>query len=102
MREYDAKKNDVEAIKKCIESNLHGNENYTTEIKNIFDNWYSRVVQVVMTINHNFGDFMQSMGYVGEVKLVRKEEVWFDVTIFHQLGFDNCLIILCLFYLVRF
>lgn len=75
MREYDAKRNDIEALKKDIESNLHGNENYASEITSIYNKWLPIIDQVVVTINQHFGNFMMSMGYVGEVKLLTKEKV---------------------------
>ncbi|XP_061391212.1 structural maintenance of chromosomes protein 5 [Musca vetustissima] len=78
VREYDAKRNEVEALQKDIDANLHGNDNYLCEIKKIYDTWYPIVNQVVTTINDHFGQFMESMGYVGEVKLVYKEEHDFE------------------------
>lgn len=75
VREYDAKKNDVESLKKEIESNLNGNENYILQIEQIYDVWFPVVTQVVTTINEHFGQFMESMGYVGEVKLINKDKV---------------------------
>ncbi|XP_073840909.1 structural maintenance of chromosomes 5 isoform X2 [Musca autumnalis] len=78
VREYDAKRREVEALQKDIDANVHGNDNYLCEIKKIYDVWYPIVMQVVTTINDHFGQFMESMGYVGEVKLVHKEEHDFE------------------------
>lgn len=75
VREYDAKRNDVESLKEEIEANLNGNENFTSTIKEVYEKWYPTVSEVVEIINKHFGEFMQSMGYVGEVKLAHKEEV---------------------------
>lgn len=75
VREYDTKSHEVEALQRELEANLHGDENYLCEIKQIYDAWHPVVMQVVTTINDHFGQFMESMGYVGEVKLACKEEV---------------------------
>ncbi|KAM7356002.1 structural maintenance of chromosomes 5 [Cochliomyia hominivorax] len=78
VREYDEKRKDAESLKKQIENNEVGDQNYNTKIKSIFDGWYPKIEQIIFTINGHFSDFMQSMGYVGEVKLVKKEEFDFD------------------------
>ncbi|KNC24700.1 hypothetical protein FF38_10971 [Lucilia cuprina] len=78
VREFDERRNDVESLKKKISTNELGDNNYNTEIKSIFDKWFPQINNVIMTINSHFSDFMQSMNYVGEVKLVRKEEFDFD------------------------
>ncbi|XP_075160034.1 structural maintenance of chromosomes 5 isoform X3 [Haematobia irritans] len=78
VREYDAKKKDVESLRKEIETNLNGDENCLTEIQQIFNVWYPIIIEVITTINTHFGQFMESMGYVGEVKLTRKDEFDFE------------------------
>lgn len=78
VREFEVKRNEVVALKNDIELNLTGNENYTTQIESIYNNWLPIIETVVVTINQHFGDFMMSMGYVGEVKLLKKEEFDFD------------------------
>uniref|UniRef100_A0A1I8MVV4 Structural maintenance of chromosomes protein 5 n=1 Tax=Musca domestica TaxID=7370 RepID=A0A1I8MVV4_MUSDO len=78
VREYDTKSHEVEALQRELEANLHGDENYLCEIKQIYDAWHPVVMQVVTTINDHFGQFMESMGYVGEVKLACKEEHDFE------------------------
>lgn len=65
-----------------IESNENGDKNYNTEIKTIFDKWFPKIERIIFTINSHFSNFMQSMGYVGEVKLIRKEEVYFHFLIY--------------------
>uniref|UniRef100_A0A1I8PBI1 Structural maintenance of chromosomes protein 5 n=1 Tax=Stomoxys calcitrans TaxID=35570 RepID=A0A1I8PBI1_STOCA len=78
VKEYDTKRNEAEALKKEIESNLNGNENCLLEIQQIFNIWFPSVMEVVTTINSHFGQFMESMGYVGEVKLINNEEHDFE------------------------
>lgn len=75
MREYDEKRREAECLKEQIESNEIGDNNYISEIKLLYDKWFPEISKVIMTINSHFSDFMQSMGYVGEIKLIRKDEV---------------------------
>ncbi|TMW47322.1 hypothetical protein DOY81_007602 [Sarcophaga bullata] len=76
VREYDEKKKEVEHLKGQIQNNELGDKNYVKEIKAVYNKWYPKIFEIISTINSHFSDFMQSMGYVGEVKLIRKEEVF--------------------------
>lgn len=45
------------------------------DLNNLHEQWYPAIQNVVQTINQNFSDFFNKMGFVGEVELTRKEEV---------------------------
>lgn len=49
--------------------------NLTDKMDNIHKQWYDMMLEVVNVINGNFSKFMMSMGFAGEVELIRKNEV---------------------------
>uniref|UniRef100_A0A1A9W6X1 Structural maintenance of chromosomes protein 5 n=1 Tax=Glossina brevipalpis TaxID=37001 RepID=A0A1A9W6X1_9MUSC len=83
LREHENKLREISLIEQEIENVLKSSENRSAEIQTIYNNWFPAIAKVIETINKHFGDFMQSMGYVGEVKLMRKDVVSKSCCIFN-------------------
>ncbi|KAL9872094.1 structural maintenance of chromosomes protein 5-like [Glossina fuscipes fuscipes] len=73
LREHENKLQEIKAIESEIQGVLEDNQDYVAKIRTIYDSWFPTVDQVIGTINKHFSDFMRSMGYVGEVRLTRKD-----------------------------
>uniref|UniRef100_A0A1B0B4R9 Structural maintenance of chromosomes protein 5 n=1 Tax=Glossina palpalis gambiensis TaxID=67801 RepID=A0A1B0B4R9_9MUSC len=73
LREHENKVQEIKAIESEIQGVLEDNQDYVAKIRTIYDSWFPTVDQVIGTINKHFSDFMRSMGYVGEVRLTRKD-----------------------------
>lgn len=75
VNEYEERKKEIEEM----ESQL-GNEHtklgeLASQLKTLHDKWFPTVQNVVKTINQNFSNFFNMMGFVGEVEMVFKEQV---------------------------
>lgn len=44
-------------------------------MQELHNQWFPEIQNVVDTINNNFSNFMKMMGFVGEVEIIKKEEV---------------------------
>ena len=80
VRQHEVMVAAVEDLKKNIAGNLHGCQNIAADIKSIFDIWFPEITKLVNTINQHFGDFMDSMNYVGEIQLIKQNEVCYKHT----------------------
>ncbi|XP_017484448.1 PREDICTED: structural maintenance of chromosomes protein 5 [Rhagoletis zephyria] len=78
VAEYKQKCADIEKLKEEMQNSEHNRQDIATKIRTLHDGWYPEIEGIVTTLNIHFSDFMTSMGYVGEVNLVRREEFDYD------------------------
>lgn len=51
-------------------------KNIDAEIITLYNNWEPQLTKLIETINNKFSEFMDSLSYVGEVVLSRKDKVF--------------------------
>lgn len=62
-------------MKKLIDHKANLEKNVESEISNLFGKWEPRLTNLIETISTKFGEFMESISYIGEVVLSRKDIV---------------------------
>ncbi|CAD6991075.1 unnamed protein product [Ceratitis capitata] len=78
VAEFRQKSADIEKIKADMQNAEYNRQDMSTQINALHEGWYSEIANIVSTLNKHFSDFMSSMGYVGEVNLVRRDEHDYD------------------------
>ncbi|EDV90246.1 GH23715 [Drosophila grimshawi] len=78
LTNYHQRQANVEQLKKSIENKSIQEKNVEAEILNVFNKWEPQLTQLIETINAKFSEFMDSIEYVGEVVLSRKEAIDFE------------------------
>lgn len=73
--EFRRRQVEVEELKKVIEQKSNQERNVNDKMRSIYNEWEPKLNQLVETINSKFSDFMESISYVGEVVLSRKDKV---------------------------
>ncbi|XP_049298209.1 structural maintenance of chromosomes protein 5 [Anopheles funestus] len=76
--EYEEMSRVLEQLRRavsCSENEIASLERYMAELH---ERWYPEVQRVVQNINGKFTHFMSSMGFAGEVELIRQEERDYD------------------------
>ncbi len=75
ITEYENLIRDIERIKGAIEAAKSRQNNLDTEMDTIFVKWSAIILKVVTKINEKFSNFMELMGFAGEVQLICPNEV---------------------------
>lgn len=77
VNEFRRRQVEVEELKKVIAQKNNQERNVDDKILSLYNEWEPKLNQLVETISRKFSDFMESISYVGEVVLSRKEKVYF-------------------------
>lgn len=72
--DYEEQQKEIESLNAKILNGASSSEQLEIDITNLHEIWYPEIMNVVDTINKKFGSFMNKMGFVGEVEIVRKAE----------------------------
>lgn len=72
--DYEKQLKEIETLNAKILDGQSSSEQLETDISNLHKVWYPEITNVVDTINKKFGNFMNKMGFVGEVEIVRNNE----------------------------
>ncbi|XP_055383062.1 structural maintenance of chromosomes protein 5 [Condylostylus longicornis] len=72
--EYQEREDEIKQLRSEIESNTKSASQILHKMQEIHEEWFPIIMGVIETINSNFGNFMSSMNYVGEVQLFRKDD----------------------------
>lgn len=75
VAEYEERKKEIEELEKILVDEIARMQSLEKKIETLHARWLPVVETVVHTINDNFSEFFKKMGFVGEVELIRKEEV---------------------------
>uniref|UniRef100_A0A182PUN3 Structural maintenance of chromosomes protein 5 n=1 Tax=Anopheles epiroticus TaxID=199890 RepID=A0A182PUN3_9DIPT len=76
--EYAQKKRQLEQYRAGVTSSEQAVATLEREMVELHDRWYPEIQRVVQNINAKFSRFMSSMGFAGEVELIREEERDYD------------------------
>ncbi|XP_055627453.1 structural maintenance of chromosomes protein 5 isoform X2 [Toxorhynchites rutilus septentrionalis] len=74
MEEYETRNRQIETLKEAINDSSKSSDSLEAELQQLHDRWYPEIGRVVETINGNFSRFMSSMGFAGEVEIIRNGE----------------------------
>lgn len=72
--DYEEQQKEIESLNAKILDGSSSSEQLENDITNLHEIWYPEIMNVVDTINKKFGSFMNKMGFVGEVEIVRNAE----------------------------
>ena len=72
--DYEEQQREIENLNVKILDGSSSSEQLEKDITNLHEIWYPEIMNVVDTINKKFGSFMNKMGFVGEVEIVRNTE----------------------------
>ncbi|CAO1426736.1 unnamed protein product [Diamesa hyperborea] len=72
--DYEKQQKEIESLNAKILDGSSSSEQLENDITNLHEIWYPEIMNVVDTINKKFGSFMNKMGFVGEVEIVRNAE----------------------------
>ena len=75
IEEFEKRKEDIEQMEQQLSNERNRLEELENELKSLHNKWYPAIQRVIQSINENFSNFFNKMGFVGEVEMVRKEEV---------------------------
>uniref|UniRef100_A0A182MXM2 Structural maintenance of chromosomes protein 5 n=1 Tax=Anopheles dirus TaxID=7168 RepID=A0A182MXM2_9DIPT len=76
--EHSKKQRQLEQLKAGVSNSAKEAATLEQEMVQLHDQWYPEMQRVVQNINGKFSHFMSSMGFAGEVELIRQEERDYD------------------------
>ncbi|KAH8299636.1 hypothetical protein KR044_003821, partial [Drosophila immigrans] len=77
IADFQQRQEQVELLKQIIEQKTNQEKNVDTEISTLYNNWEPKLNNLIETISTKFSEFMESISYVGEVLLSRKDKLDF-------------------------
>ncbi|KAH8370365.1 hypothetical protein KR093_003157, partial [Drosophila rubida] len=78
ISDFQQRQEQVELLKQIIKQKTNQEKNVDSEICTLFNNWEPKLNKLVETISTKFSEFMESISYVGEVVLSRKDKLDFN------------------------
>jgi structural maintenance of chromosomes protein 5 len=78
IAEYEERSKEIKDLEDQLGNEKNRMEKLETDLKGLHEVWYPAIQNIVQTINTNFSEFFNKMGFVGEVEMTRKEEVCFE------------------------
>ncbi|TDG38876.1 hypothetical protein AWZ03_014702 [Drosophila navojoa] len=78
IADYQRRQAEVEELRKTIEAKSTQEKNLDAVMSTLFNQWEPQLIKLIETINNKFSEFMDSLSYVGEVVLSRKDKSDFD------------------------
>lgn len=75
VAEFEQRKKEIEQMEHQLKNENNRLQKLEDDLKNLHETWYPAIQSVIQTINQNFSNFFNKMGFVGEVEMIRKEEV---------------------------
>uniref|UniRef100_A0A182KE75 Structural maintenance of chromosomes protein 5 n=1 Tax=Anopheles christyi TaxID=43041 RepID=A0A182KE75_9DIPT len=76
--EYAQKQRQLEQLRAGVSSSEQTAASLEREMAALHEHWYPEMQRVVQNINGKFSQFMSSMGFAGEVELIRQDERDYD------------------------
>ncbi|CAO1435643.1 unnamed protein product [Diamesa serratosioi] len=73
-KDYEMQQKEIETLNAQILNGQSSSIQLEADIATMHQVWYPEIMNVVDTINKKFGNFMNKMGFVGEVEIVRNNE----------------------------
>ncbi|EDW19752.2 uncharacterized protein Dmoj_GI11335 [Drosophila mojavensis] len=78
IAEFRHRQAEVEELRKTIEAKSTQEKNLDAVMITLYNKWEPQLTKLIETINNKFSEFMESLSYVGEVVLSRKDKSDFD------------------------
>ncbi|XP_062563609.1 structural maintenance of chromosomes protein 5 [Armigeres subalbatus] len=78
LEDYENRCRQIETLRASIGDSTKNTEALEAELQQLHDQWYPEISRVVDIINGNFSRFMSSMGFAGEVEIIKKGERDYD------------------------
>ncbi|XP_065087737.1 structural maintenance of chromosomes protein 5 [Ochlerotatus camptorhynchus] len=78
LQEYEARCRQIETLREAIGDSTKNTDALEMELQQLHDEWYPEISRVVDIINGNFSRFMSSMGFAGEVEIIKNGERDYD------------------------
>lgn len=75
ITEYEERSKAIEDLTNQLANEKNRLEKLEKDLQELHEKWYPAIQEIVETINANFSNFFNKMGFVGEIELTRKEEV---------------------------
>ncbi|XP_017860819.1 PREDICTED: uncharacterized protein LOC108612447, partial [Drosophila arizonae] len=75
IAEFRHRQAEVEELRKTIEAKSTQEKNLDAVMITLYNKWEPQLTKLIETINKKFSEFMESLSYVGEVILSRKDKV---------------------------
>lgn len=75
VAEYEERQKEIKELEDQLGNEKNRLEKLENDLKELHATWYPAIQNIVETINTNFSNFFDKMGFVGEVEMTRKEEV---------------------------
>uniref|UniRef100_A0A182SRW3 Structural maintenance of chromosomes protein 5 n=1 Tax=Anopheles maculatus TaxID=74869 RepID=A0A182SRW3_9DIPT len=76
--EYEQMKRLLEQLRSGVSSTERKVASLEQEMVELHERWFPEIQRVVLTINGKFSHFMSSMGFAGEIELIRQDERDYD------------------------
>lgn len=73
--EFEDRKREIDQMEQQLTNEKQTLEKLENDLKNLHNKWYPAIQNVMQEINQKFSNFFNKMGFVGEVEMIRKEEV---------------------------
>lgn len=77
LTEYNERKQQIALLTERIANFGQHHEQAEHEMERLHQQWYPAISDTVNVINRQYSEFMNSMGFAGEVELMHKEKVRF-------------------------
>jgi structural maintenance of chromosomes protein 5 len=75
VQEYEDRGAEIKVLEEQLANEKKRLEKMEEEIQELHEVWHPAIEGIVQSINTNFSSFFNKMGFVGEVEMMRKEEV---------------------------
>lgn len=73
--EFEQRKEEIEQMEEQLANERNRLEQMEHELNDLHNIWHPAIQGIIQTINQNFSNFFNKMGFVGEVEMIHKEEV---------------------------
>lgn len=78
IEEYEDRCKQIEELRETINDSTKSSDELERELQKLHAQWYPEISRVVEIINTNFSRFMSTMGFAGEVEIIRNGERDYD------------------------
>ncbi|XP_034659399.1 structural maintenance of chromosomes protein 5 [Drosophila subobscura] len=78
IKDFNELQNDAKALEELIQVSSLNEKTIETEMTALYERWKPKLDELIKTINEKFGEFMESIDYVGEINLSHAETFDFD------------------------
>ncbi|XP_041448109.1 structural maintenance of chromosomes protein 5 isoform X2 [Drosophila obscura] len=78
IKDFNELQNEAKSLEELIQVSSHNVKTIETEMSALYEKWKPKLNDLIGTINIKFGEFMESIDYVGEINLSESDPYDFD------------------------